>query len=208
MKIVDISYAISDSMPVYPGDMGVSLKHNKMINRDHCNSFYLQTALHAGTHVDIPMHLLNEDLTVDLMPLDNFMGNGVLLDVRGVQTITYKDEYDKLVSEGDIVLLFTDFCNLLDSPERYYSDFPVIDMELVDFFISKKIKMLGLDTPSPDKIPFVIHKKLLANSINILENITGLEPLLNVTKFEVFAVPLKIQAEASLVRAFCKIPND
>ena len=49
-----------------------------------------------------------------------------------------------------------------------------------------------------------MHKILLKNDIPLLENITNLNDLVYVEKFEVFAQPLKINAEASLVRAFAQ----
>ena len=57
-------------------------------------------------------------------------------------------------------------------PEEYYINQPVIDEGLADFFVEKNIKMLGMDLPSPDNYPFEIHKKLFANNILIVENLT------------------------------------
>jgi len=50
-------------------------------------------------------------------------------------------------------------------------------LKLGDFFVEKKIKLLGMDLPSPDKYPFRIHKKLLENNILIIENLTNLSEL-------------------------------
>lgn len=151
------------------------------------------------------MHLTKDERTINSIPVDRFIGNGILLDVRGEKVIKYKPEYDNLIFENDVVLICTDFATLYEEPYKYYNDYPIIDPTLSDFFIHRKIKILGIDTPSPDRIPFYVHKKLLENDIYILENLTNLKSLLNIHKFEVFAIPLKIEAEASLVRAFAKI---
>ena len=55
--------------------------------------------------------------------------------------------------------------------------------------------------PSPDNGEFDIHKKLFENEIFILENLTNLNKLLYNEEIQIFAQPLKIQGEASLVRA-------
>ena len=55
--------------------------------------------------------------------------------------------------------------------------------------------------PSPDNGEFKIHKKLFENDIFILENLTNLNKLLYSEEIQIFAQPLKIQGEASLVRA-------
>ena len=78
---------------------------------------------------------------------------------------------------------------------------PVISEELAELLIKKKIKMLGMDMPSPDNGEFEIHKKLFENEIFILENLTNLNKLLYNEEIQIFAQPLKIQGEASLVRA-------
>jgi kynurenine formamidase len=61
--------------------------------------------------------------------------------------------------------------------------------------------MIGVDMSSPDFPPFQVHKLLLGNGIFIMENMTSLKELIGIKEYEVFAQPLKIDAEASLVRA-------
>lgn len=58
--------------------------------------------------------------------------------------------------------------------------------------------------PKSDNYPFKIHKLLLSNNILIMEKLTNLEKLLNISSFEVLAFPLKIRAEASIVRAVAR----
>ncbi|HHX11699.1 MAG TPA: cyclase family protein, partial [Clostridiales bacterium] len=118
--------------------------------------------------------------------------------------IDFKEEYSNLVKEDDIVLLYTDYSKFYGS-EEYYRKHPIISEELAKFLIHKKIKMIGIDMPSPDRYPFEIHKRLFENDILIIENLTNLAELLDADDFEVFAFPLKIQAEASMVRAVALI---
>jgi kynurenine formamidase len=80
--------------------------------------------------------------------------------------------------------VYTGFGKFFGSKE-YCSDFPVVSMELAQFFIKQRIKMVCLDSPSPDKHPHAIHTYLLKNSILIAENLTGLKRLLKIKKFEI-----------------------
>ena len=89
--------------------------------------------------------------------------------------------------------------------EKYFTEHPVVSDELAEFLLSRKIKMLGMDMPAPDYHPFKFHKDLLMKGIFILENLTNLKELVLLKEFEVIALPLKISAEASLVRAVCKV---
>ncbi|NLP33712.1 MAG: cyclase family protein [Clostridiales bacterium] len=202
-KYIDLSHDIVNNMPVYPGDSDVNLYQNKCLDKDGYTVFNLEIGMHTGTHIDTPMHLLDRNTFINEIPLDRFAGRGCLLDARNEKLIEYKPEYADIVNENDIVILFTNYSEFYGSKE-YYTNHPVISEELADFLIEKNIKMLGIDMPSPDRYPFEIHKKLFENNILIMENLTNLEELLDVDDFEIIAFPLKIEAEASIVRAVAR----
>ncbi|MFW6375978.1 MAG: cyclase family protein, partial [Thermoplasmatota archaeon] len=138
------------------------------------------------------------------IPLERFTGNGCILDVRNQSPIEYKDEYSEIVKENDIVLLHTGFDEKYGSKE-YYTEHPIVDESLAKFFVDKKIKMLGMDIPTPDKYPFNIHKTLFKNGILIIENLTNLSELSDVEDFEIIAFPLKIKADSSIARVVAKV---
>ena len=203
MKYIDLSYELDNGIPVYPGDDGVTLVQVKRLAEDHYNAYALSTGLHSGTHIDCPMHLLDSSAMMADYPLELFAGRGCLLDARSGVDIDYMEEYDKLVRKGDIVLILTGM-DLYYGSEKYYSGHPVVTERLAHFLVSREIRMLGMDMPSPDYPPFPVHKSLLGKGIFILENLTGLEKLLEFKDFEVIAAPLKICAEAGLTRAFAR----
>lgn len=203
-KIIDLSQDIIDRMPIHPYDDPVSLYQDKFLDKDQYNNFRLEIGMHSGTHIDGPMHLTNSNIFMNQIPIESFVGNGCLLDVRGETVIGFKEEYDKLVKEADIVLLYTNHSSKYGT-EDYYQNHPVVSDELADFLIERKIKMLGMDLPSPDMYPFEIHKKLFENNILIIENLTGLSELLSADKFTVYALPLKIRSEASMARVVASI---
>lgn len=203
MKYIDLSHELKDKMPVYPGDCPVELFAEKNLMVDGYSAFYLSTGLHAGTHIDCPMHLLEDYRTISEYPLERFVGRGYLLDARGMKQIDYCDVYDEEIKNGDIVLVLTN-SDKDYGKDDYYNNHPVITERLAEFFVAKGIKMLGIDMPSPDYPPFDIHKLLLSHDILIIENLANLEQLLEIKSFEVFATPLKLCAEASLARAFAR----
>ncbi|HHU81687.1 MAG TPA: cyclase family protein [Firmicutes bacterium] len=198
-KFIDLSQDIVDNMVVHPYDDQVKLYQDKFLERDGYNNFRLETGMHAGTHIDTPMHMLNEKTFISGVPLDRFAGKGCLLDVRGEKIISFKQKYTNLVNEDDIVILFTDYRDGYGTKE-YFLNHPVVSEDLADFLVAKRIKMLGMDLPSPDRYPFGIHRKLLGNNILLIENLTNLSELANVKSFTIFAFPLKVRADASIAR--------
>jgi kynurenine formamidase len=205
MKYIDLSHEIYNGIPVYPGDIEVSLVQVKTISEDEYNYYSFSSGLHAGTHIDCPMHLLQKDSKIAEYPLECFIGKGYLIDARGEDKIDYKEKYSCQIQKDDIVLILTETDKKYGS-EDYYNKHPVLSNRLADFLVSRQIKMLGIDMPSPDLPPFPVHKLLLSNDIFIIENLTNLGQLLNIEYFEVFAQPLKICAEASFTRAFARCP--
>lgn len=200
MKYIDLSYDIKNEMPVYPGDMELNLSKEKDYDKDKFNLYTVSTSMHVGTHIDAPLHMCKNKKFISEYSIDKFIGNAVLLDVRGEKVIEIKDEYYRDIKENDIVLLFTGWDSFYGK-EEYYNNHPIVSEELAELLIKKKIKMLGMDMPSPDNHEYNIHKKLFENEIFILENLTNLNKLLYNEEIQVFAQPLKIQGEASLVRA-------
>ncbi|MGI6669821.1 MAG: cyclase family protein [Acetivibrionales bacterium] len=204
MKLIDLSHEIEDGMPVYPGDTKTNLIQIKYLGTDKYNNHRLDICMHAGTHIDSPMHLTDCKRYISELPLEPFIAEGCLLDVRNQAIIELKPEYDSLVKDNGIVLLYTGFDKYYGTKE-YYENHPCMGMKLCKFLIGKNIKMIGMDTPSPDKYPFEIHKLFFANNIYVLENLTNLDQLLNAGKFEVIAFPLKIKADSSVTRAMARI---
>lgn len=204
MKLIDISHVLNEDTPSYPGDYKATLSKHKSLEKDYYCSYVLSACFHTGTHVDMPMHLVNDDRMVPDFPLENFIGKGVLLDVRGEKQISMKSRYEKMIDDESIVLLFTGFDQYYNTSE-YFTDHPTVSDDLGRFLLSRRINMLGMDMPSPDSSPFAFHKQLLLNDIFVLENLTNLHKLLNIDSFEVMAFPLKVSAEASFVRAVCRV---
>lgn len=202
-QLIDLTQIIEDNMTTYPGDIKTNLFQTNYLSVHKYNNHRLDIGMHAGTHIDSPMHLIESNKYIYELPLDSFIGIGCIIDVRNQPIIEMKPEYEELIKENSIVLFYTGSDKFYGMPE-YYEGHPVIDMDFCKFLIKKNIKMLGIDMPSPDKYPFEIHKLLLENNIYIIENLTNLDKLVGNKNFEVIAFPLKIKADSSMVRVIAR----
>lgn len=203
LTLIDLTHEIEGDMPVYPGDEIPQLLQTRYLAQHHHNNHRLQIGMHVGTHLDAPMHMLESDQSVSNLPLTSFIGPGCVLDVRNQPLIQWQPGFDQLVTPGSIVLLHTGHDKWYGEP-RYFDDHPVVDLTFCEFLLAKQVKLLGMDLPSPDKPPFLMHKQLLANGVYLLENLTNLEQLLSWSNFEVIALPLRLRADGSPVRAIAR----
>jgi arylformamidase len=81
MKIYDISRDLITTPP-YPGDEPPKLRAvHRMKDGESYNLSRLETSMHAGTHVDAPLHFINEGRDIASMPLEQFIGECVVLTV-------------------------------------------------------------------------------------------------------------------------------
>jgi kynurenine formamidase len=203
MKFIDLSHTISSGMPVFPDDLPVKLKRDKEINKDGYTNFQLCTEMHIGTHVDGPMHLTSDNHFISEIPLDRFAGKGVIFDVQGIDRISL-DHIDTEKIIPDIIVLFHSGMDKKFGEKDYFYNHPVLEEDLINFLVKQKVKLIGIDWFSPDYEPYPFHKILLENNILILENLTNLNTLIG-KDFEIFAFPLKIKADSSIVRAVAGI---
>ncbi|WP_424767566.1 cyclase family protein [Paenibacillus sp. sgz302251] len=204
--IIDLTRLIETGMPVYPGDEETELVQSKHFHKDFYNNHQLSINMHAGTHIDGPMHLLDCNQYLNEFLIDTFIGDGCLLDVSGEPSVDYKEQYEQLVREGQIVILYTGSGERYGRPD-YFTDYPVLTAAFADFLVRKRVKMVGLDTPSPDKEPYAIHKRLFLNKILIIENLANVAALLHVKTFEIIALPLYIKADSAVARVIARVKS-
>ncbi|ASJ09696.1 cyclase [Thermococcus siculi] len=183
--IVDLSVPISEETPVYPDDPPVGIKLWAVIDRDGYYMNVLRMGEHTGTHVDAPAHFIPGGKTVDEMPLDRFIGDGMVLDVRGGKGEVKLDEIPDSGYFDRIVLFLTGGREL--SPE------------VALFLVAEGARAVGTDAMSIGDD--AVHKILLSAEVPVFENLTNLEALLD-REFTFMAFPLKIEGgSGSPVRA-------
>src|SRR3954468_20580827 len=85
MRLIDLSHAFAEPMPVFPGDPPPRLRPTGEL--EGAPMFELTTGMHVGTHIDAPLHVFPEGASIAEIPAERLMGPGVLIDARGVERI-------------------------------------------------------------------------------------------------------------------------
>ena len=185
--IIDLSIPLGEDTPVYPGDPEVKVKPWAFIDRDGYYMNALRLGEHSGTHVDAPAHFIPGGKTVDELPLEKFIGEAFVIDVRGGEGTIKLDELPDSGYYNRIVLLLTGGREL--SPEAAL------------FIVAEGAKAVGTDAMSIGDE--TVHTILLTAEVPVFENLdpTGLEQLIGKT-FTFIGIPLKIEGgSGSPVRA-------
>lgn len=142
-------------------------------------------------------------------PLERFHGRGVLLDVRADRRAPDLDAALAAAIGPDCIVLLRTGLSDAHHKADYYAAVPDLTADLVDRLIARGVKMVGVDAGSIDDEPFAIHKALLSNGILIAENLVGLAALAAraAAGFEVWALPLNLEVEASPARVVAVCPR-
>jgi kynurenine formamidase len=173
---------------------------------------------HGGTHIDAPKHFAISSNTVDQIPLEQLMGNGIVIDVTkqseanrdylvSVDDFTGWEKQHGQIPNGAIVFLRTGFAKYWPDRVKYMGTdergagavaklhFPGLSPDAARWLTGNRtIKAIGLDTPSIDygqSTLFESHQILFAKNIPAFENLGDMSEL-PAQGFLVIAMPMKI----------------
>lgn len=205
MKPHDLTHTFTEHMPSYAGDPWPELKQIAEIRTTGFTDHEIKTGMHVGTHMDGPLHMIEGGKYLDEVPVSAFFGKGHLIDARGHKEVPGKLIDGKPIEKGDIVLVMTGHGSKFYESD-YYTTYPEISEGFARKIVALGVSIVGMDTPSPDRPPFAVHKILLGNYVLIIENLTNLEALIDIPHFEVIALPAKFRTDAAPVRVVARVP--
>jgi len=207
-KLLDMSYAFDETTIYWPTAKPFKLdKVSWGISEGGwwyaSNEF--SASEHGGTHADAPIHFAQKGRTIDQIPLSEWIGPAVKIDVSekceknrdyllsAADIRDWEKKYQKIPDEA-WVIMYTGIGT------RYYPDkkkvlgtdktgaeaiaelsFPGFSPESVEFLLKdRNIRGIAIDTPSIDcgkSKDFKVHQILLAADRLALENIANLDKL-------------------------------
>ncbi len=210
MKPIDLSLTISESIPSFPGSPKPQFIHWSDIKHDGYNLELLFLSSHTGTHLDAPYHFIKNGLKINQIPLDRLIGKAILIKLKKTKNspitkldITLFEKKNGKIPDHSSIFFFTTWQKNLKK-DNYFTENPGLDISSAKYLTSKKINLIGIDSPSIDlgkDESFSVHHILSKNNILIVENLTNLNKITS-KEFIFTILPLKLKdATGSPVRA-------
>lgn len=210
MKLVDLSLTISEHIPSFPGSPTPHFIDWSDIEHDGYNLELLFLSSHTGTHIDAPYHFDKKGLKIHQIPLDRLVGKAILIKLKKTKNtpitksdITSFEKKNGKIPNCSSIFFFTDWQKNLKK-NNYFTENPGLDSTSAKYLASKKINLVGIDSPSIDlgkDGSFTAHHILSKNNILIVENLANLDKIKS-TEFNFTILPLKLKdATGSPVRA-------
>lgn len=210
MKLIDLSHPLTDGGPAFPGDPTPAIRPFTHLATHQYNLTQVQMGTHTGTHLDAMFHFFDDGRTIDRMPLDWFYGPARVLPVPKAPgaEITAEDlrGHESHLTPGARILLNTGWHRRYGNPE-FFEAFPSLTLEAAHYLVSRKIRLLGMDLPTPGKDWLELHHILLAADAEVVlvESLNNLDVLPDTFTFIGF--PLNFSGrDGSPIRAVAVCP--
>ncbi len=210
VKPIDLTLTISESIPSFPGSPKPQFISWSNLKEDGYNLELLFLSSHTGTHLDAPHHFIKNGLKINQIPLDRLIGKAILIKIKKTKNnaITKSDIVLFERKNGEIpnkssIFFFTGWQKNLKK-KNYFTENPGLDISAAKYIVSKKINLVGIDSPSIDlgnDESFSVHHIFSKNNILIVENLTNLKKISS-KEFNFTILPLKLKdTTGSPVRA-------
>lgn len=198
--IYDISYKLSPDIQVY-NNSDIKKPVFTTIANHQDNNYYetnVTLNLHTGTHVDYPLHMIENGHTSDTEQLETLLGSCKVLDFTHLEErITKQDLEMHHIVENDFILVKTKN----SFSDEFLVDFTYLTEDGAMYLKDKKIRGIGTDGLGIERAQkgHPTHKILLGNGIVIIEGLRLKEVTAN--SYQLICLPLSIKGvEASLAR--------
>jgi arylformamidase len=193
MKIYDVTLPLSEDMIVYPGDPPVKIEQKSIINKNEAtfNVSHYSFGSHTGTHVDPPLHFIENGVTVDKLPLELLMGRARVVEVTAPRIDeTVLEEFD---FTADARVLFKTRNSYLLSGKKFVEEYVYVTPGAARALVSDGIKVVGIDYLSIEKFgdeSYQTHRTLLSAGTVIIEGLDMRE--IEPGDYEMICLPLKV----------------
>lgn len=203
--IRDISQRLAPTLPVWPGDTHFALERTWQLDgQTPVNVSRLTLSTHSGAHADAPLHYRADGAAIDAVGLAPYIGECVVLDVRGCGAVVLPEHiaWEKVAGIQRVILrTYAAFPH-----EAWDSGFVTIAAQTIVLLAKAGVRLIGIDSPSLDpqeSKTLDAHHAVAAADMRILEGLV-LDDVPE-GRYELIALPLRIAgADASPVRAILR----
>jgi arylformamidase len=188
MKLYDITAPIFEGMPVYKNKPEKQPKINTVTNA-HVTESRIDIDLHTGTHIDAPLHMINDGDTFETIDIEKLVGNCKVFDLTTVEDkITADDLQNLKIEAGDFVLFKT--TNSFE--EEFNFEFIYIAECAANLLAEIGINGVGVDALGVERSQpgHPTHKALFAAEIIVIEGLRLKE--VEAGEYLMVAAPLKM----------------
>lgn len=195
LGFIDITVPISNAMPTWPADPGVSiLPASRIEEGDLANVTSICMGSHTGTHLDPPSHLIEGAPSSDQVPLERMIGECRVVEVGPTEGSIGADELGAFLPFDTERLLVKTSNSRLWSQPAFFPDFVSLSPDAAQLLVDEGVRLVGMDYLSIEAFAsedLAVHRTLFTNDVIVLEglDLTSADP----GHYQLIALPLSMQ---------------
>lgn len=189
MKVIDITAPIFEGMPVYKNKPEKQPQISTVTNA-HVTESRICLDVHTGTHVDAPLHMMNEGKTIETLPIERLVRSVKVFDLTAVSEKITKQDVEGFSIEADDFVLFKTK-NSFDTEFNF--EFIYVAQDAAKYLAEIGISGVGIDALGIERAQegHPTHRALMGKDIIIIEGIQLKE--VETGDYFMVAAPLKLQ---------------
>ncbi|MGM7635462.1 cyclase family protein [Bacillus sp. Hm123] len=188
MKIYDITAPIFPGMPVYKNKPEKQPTIDTKTN-GHVTESRIAMDVHTGTHVDAPLHMMNEGATIETIAIEQLVRPCKVIDVTSATEKVTKADLESLsIEKDDFILLKTK--NSFDTEFNF--DFIYVAEDAAEYLANIGIAGVGIDALGIERAQegHPTHRTLMGQGVIIIEGLALKD--VEAGNYFMMAAPLKI----------------
>ena len=155
LSFYNLSHRFGYQSPNWPYFEDVKIERIHYMAKSGVLSQRITTSMHNTTHIDAPAHVVQGTPFIDEVPLPHFFGSGIVVSIpkKKWEPITYDDlekAAGKVVRPRDVVIVNTGWHKKYEDSEDYFCYAPGFVPSAGEWFVEKKVKVVGHDTQAND----------------------------------------------------------
>lgn len=203
LRVHDISVPIGPGLPTWPGSVGYRLIQAMSIAAGAmANVTRLDMDVHTGTHVEAPLHFLDDGAALDTVTLERFVGPAVVASVDGPEVTAEALAKLVLPERVERLLLKTRNSGAWPASGRFDPSYVALTPEAARWIVDRGVRLVGIDYLSVQRYADdgETHRILMRANTLILEglNLADVVP----GEYTLVCLPMRlVGTEAAPVRA-------
>ncbi|MFG6148798.1 cyclase family protein [Halobacillus sp. B23F22_1] len=188
MKMIDITQPVYEGMPVYKNkpEKQPNFKSN---TNGHVTESRLELDAHTGTHIDAPLHMVNDGDTFESISMNKLIGEAKVFDLSRVEDGITKQDLEGLdIQQNDFVL----FKTRNSFEDEFNFEFIYLKEDGARFLAEKNIRGVGIDSLGIERSQpeHPTHKSLFTADIIVIEGLRLKD--VDEKSYQMIAAPMKL----------------
>jgi len=154
LQFFELSHIWGHGAPSMPGDPDALMFRSVKHAQHGVMATRIKMVMHAGTHMNAPVHLVQRGAAIGEITLEHLFGNGVILAIPkqrwGLVTADDLAAASLRIRPGDFVVIVTGWHHKYSDSLEYYGESPGLSKDGAEWLVDKGVMLVGMDTPQID----------------------------------------------------------